>query len=133
MNHDNILREITYKAVRSSGAGGQNVNKVSSKVILIFNVEKSLALSEEQKSIVIFKLSNRLNSENVLQLQCDIDRSQLRNKNIVTERFFALLHDAFKEEKHRKKTRIPRGAIEKRIKSKRKQSETKDLRKSPEF
>ncbi len=133
MDSEKILREITYKAVRSSGAGGQNVNKVSSKVILSFNVEKSNSLSPEQKSSLLSKLSNRISSEGSLILHCDIDRSQIRNKSIVTERFLSLLAEAFVEEKPRKKTRVSRSAIEKRIKSKRKQSETKNLRKRPEF
>ena len=86
METEKIVQEFQYKAVRSSGAGGQNVNKVSSKVVLSFDIPASKALSEEEKELIYTKLSSRLTSENVLILNCDEDRSQPKNKAIVTKR-----------------------------------------------
>ena len=79
--------ELNFKAVRSSGAGGQNVNKVSSKVILSFDLKNSQALSEEEKLLLETKIASRLTSENILILNCDEDRSQLKNKTIVQRCF----------------------------------------------
>ena len=90
MEIEKIKSELIYKAVRSSGAGGQNVNKVSSKVVLSFDLLNSQALSEEEKELILVKLSSRLTSEKILILNCDEDRSQLKNKNIVTKRFLDL-------------------------------------------
>jgi ribosome-associated protein len=84
MDKVQILSELNFKAVRSSGAGGQNVNKVSSKVVLNFDVENSNGLSEEEKPLVLSKLASRLTKENILILNCDEDRSQFKNKAIVT-------------------------------------------------
>jgi ribosome-associated protein len=84
MNKEIILAELTYKAVRSSGAGGQNVNKVSSKVILTFHLENSNAFSEEEKELIVSKLTKKLTQEGVLILTCEEDRSQLKNKEIAT-------------------------------------------------
>ena len=94
MKTDLLLTEIQYKAVRSSGAGGQNVNKVSSKVVLTFDLNASQALSDEQKTLISEKLATKLTSENILILNCDEDRSQLKNKEIVTKRFLELLKKA---------------------------------------
>ena len=85
MKTDLLLNELQYKAVRSSGAGGQNVNKVSSKVVLTFDLNASQALSEEQKILISEKLATKLTSENILILNCDEDLSQLKNKEIVTK------------------------------------------------
>ena len=133
MNKEIILNELDYKAVRSSGAGGQNVNKVSSKVVLSFNLTASNGLSDEQKSLAQSRLSSKLTPENVLILNCDEDRSQLRNKDIVTKRFFALMENALKEQKQRKPTKIPRAVIKKRIEGKRRQAEKKQSRRRPDF
>ncbi|WP_134385222.1 alternative ribosome rescue aminoacyl-tRNA hydrolase ArfB [Flavobacterium psychrophilum] len=124
---------LTYKAVRSSGAGGQNVNKVSSKVVLSFDLQNSQALSEEEKELILVKLSSRLTSENILILNCDEDRSQLKNKAIVTKRFLELLKNALIVPKIRKATRIPKSVIRKRIKDKKNISEIKNNRKKPNF
>ena len=74
MNAEQLISELTFKAVRSSGAGGQNVNKVSSKIELYFDVPASLALNEDQKQILLQKLQTRLTKEGVLMLQCDESR-----------------------------------------------------------
>jgi len=119
--------------VRSSGAGGQNVNKVSSKVVLSFSVPVSAALSDEEKALVQTRLASRLTDAQVLVLQCDEDRSQFRNKDIVTKRFLQLIEEALKVAKPRKPTRIPRGVIKKRMENKRRQGEIKQNRRRPDF
>ena len=126
-----IKAELGYKAVRSSGAGGQNVNKVSSKVVLTFDLNQSQALSDEEKLLVEKNLATRLTAENILILNCDEDRSQLKNKEIVTKRFLELITKALIIPKKRKPTKIPRSIIEKRIKAKRNTSEIKNTRRKP--
>lgn len=133
MNKEGLLQELDFKAVRSSGAGGQNVNKVSSKVVLNFNLAATNALTEEEKQRAIIKLASKLTNENVLILQCDEDRSQLRNKELVTRRFLQVMENALKQEKPRKPTKIPRSVIKKRIEGKRRNAEKKQSRKRPDF
>ncbi len=126
-----MLTEINFKAVRSSGAGGQNVNKVSSKVVLSFDLNNSLALDYEEKQLILNKLSSRLTSENILILNCDEDRSQLKNKAIVTKRFLEIIKTALHVTKERKETKVPKGIIEKRLNNKKSTSEMKENRKKP--
>ena len=123
-----LHKEVNYKTSRSSGAGGQNVNKVSTKVLLLFNVENSRALNQKEKEIINNKLSNRINSEGFLQLQCDETRSQLKNKEIVFSRLVAMLQEVLKPVKKRKPSKPSKAAIQKRIDAKKKQSRKKDLR-----
>jgi len=133
MDIERIKQELDYKAVRSSGAGGQNVNKVSSKVVLSFNLATSQSLTDEEKALAETRLASRLTNDNILILQCDEDRSQLRNKDLVTRRFLEVMENALKEVKPRKATKIPRSIIKKRIEGKRRQSEIKQSRKRPDF
>jgi len=133
MNKEIILSELQFKAVRSSGAGGQNVNKVSSKVILIFNLQNSNGLNEEEKMWLQKKLKTKLTQDFFLQLSCDEDRSQKRNKEIVTKRFFELLEEKLKKPKPRKATKIPKIINEKRLQEKKKSAEIKESRKKPDF
>ena len=133
MDTDKIITELDYKAVRSSGAGGQNVNKVSSKVVLGFNVPASKALSDEEKLLAETLLASRLTDDGVLILQCDEDRSQLRNKDIVIKRFFLVMDAALKVDKIRRPTKIPRSVIKKRIEGKRRLSDKKQNRRKPDL
>lgn len=133
MDTEKILSELNFKAVRSSGAGGQNVNKVSSKVVLSFDVDASQSLSGEEKALLVKNLSTRLTFENILILNADDDRSQLKNKAIATKRFLDLIQKALVLPKKRKATKVPRSVIEKRIKAKRNQSEIKQSRKKPKY
>lgn len=132
MDTEKIISELSFKAVRSSGAGGQNVNKVSSKVVLSFDLNNSENLSEEEKMLITEKLKTKLTSEGILILNCDEDRSQLKNKEIVTKRFLKLLQNALVIPKKRKPTQVPRAVIEKRINEKRNTSEIKQNRKKPD-
>ena len=133
METEKIITELNFKAVRSSGAGGQNVNKVSSKVVLTFDLTNSQVLNEEEKVLITTKLATKLTSENLLILNCDEDRSQLKNKTIVTKRFLDLIEKALIVPKKRKATKVPRSVIEKRIKAKRNLSEIKQNRRKPHF
>jgi ribosome-associated protein len=130
---EKIISELQYKAVRSSGAGGQNVNKVSSKVVLYFDLKNSQALSDEEKVLLETKLSSRLTSEQMLILNCDEDRSQFKNKAIVTKRFLDIITAGLHIPKIRKATKIPKSVIRKRIKDKKNISEIKKSRRKPEF
>lgn len=129
MDTDKIERELVFKAVRSSGAGGQNVNKVSSKVILSWDCQQSEGVNQDEKELLLLKLKNRLTKEGVLILDADSTRSQIKNKEIVIDRFFNLLSEALKVEKERKPTKIPRRVIKKRKEDKIKLSLKKTLRK----
>ncbi|TGD58443.1 alternative ribosome rescue aminoacyl-tRNA hydrolase ArfB [Flavobacterium humi] len=133
MDAEKILTELSFKAVRSSGAGGQNVNKVSSKVVLSFRVNDSQALTAEEKEMIFLKLAARLTSDNILILNCDEDRSQLKNKDIVTRRFLEIIRKALVKPKERKATKIPKAVIRKRIKDKKTLSEVKKNRRKPDF
>jgi ribosome-associated protein len=133
MENEKIIAELSFKAVRSSGAGGQNVNKVSSKVVLTFDLKNSQALTEEEKLLVETKLSSRLTTDSVLILNCDEDRSQFRNKEIVIKRFLELIKNALLIPKERKSTKIPKSVIRKRIKDKKNISEIKKTRRKPDF
>jgi ribosome-associated protein len=128
-----IISELQFKAVHSSGAGGQNVNKVSSKVVLNFDVKNSQVLSEEQKTRVVLKLAKRLTIDQILILNCDEERSQFRNKELVIKRFLELIRLSLIIPKERKATKIPKSVIRKRIKDKKNTSEVKKNRKRPEF
>ncbi len=128
-----ILQELTFKAIRSSGSGGQHVNKVSSKVELTFNLAESLIFNEEQKERLLNKLQHRLTKAGVLILQCGESRSQHKNKEIIVKRFLELIKAALKVPKKRRPTKVPKSAIKKRLKSKRKHSEKKSNRQKPDL
>lgn len=131
MEVDKIISELSFKAVRSSGAGGQNVNKVSSKVVLTFDLNASQALSEEEKLLLQTNIGARLTTENILILNCDEDRSQIKNKEIVIKRFLEVIKKGLYVPKVRKATKIPKSVIKKRIKDKKNISDLKQSRKKP--
>ncbi len=133
MESEKIISELQFKAVRSSGSGGQNVNKVSSKVVLSFDLKNSQALSDEEKVLLETKLSSRLTTENLLILNCDEDRSQLKNKAIVTKRFLDIVTAGLVVPKIRKATKIPKSVIRKRIKDKKNVAEIKKTRRKPDY
>lgn len=133
METQKIIAELQFKAVRSSGPGGQNVNKVSSKVVLSFDLKNSQALSLEEKALLQTKLASRLTAENILILNCDEDRSQFKNKAIVIKRFLDIITAGLVVPKIRKATKIPKSVIRKRIKDKKNLSEIKKSRRRPEF
>lgn len=131
MDSDKLINELVFKAVRSSGPGGQNVNKVASKVVLSFDLIRSNAFSEEEKTLLRTQLSSKLTYEEQLLLTCDEDRSQIKNKEIIIKRFLALITKALVVPKTRKPTKIPRSVIEKRLKTKANNAWIKQNRKKP--
>lgn len=128
-----LLKELEFKAVRSSGAGGQHVNKVSTKIELLFNVEKSLGLTDLEKERVLLKLGNRISKEHILLLQCDDSRSQHKNKTLVIKRFMEIIENALKIPKKRKKTKPSKAAVEKRLRAKKKSAQKKANRAKPDL
>jgi ribosome-associated protein len=128
-----VLSELEFKAVRSSGSGGQHVNKVATKVELSFDIENSQFLSEVQKDLLKKQYKNRISKEGLLSLSSDETRSQLRNKEKVINRFLELLEAGLRPQKKRKPTRIPAGVKKKRLESKKRQSEKKINRKPPKI
>jgi len=129
----NLTKELKFKGIRSGGAGGQHVNKVSSKIELTFNISTSKVLSEDQKELLLKKLSSRLTKENVLILFCDESRSQHKNKEIAIERFLEVLKKGLKKPKSRKKTKPSRASIKKRLANKKKLGEKKISRKKTDL
>lgn len=128
-----ILSELSFRAIRSSGPGGQHVNKTSSKVELTFDLEQSQCLSEKQKNRLKTTLRNRLSKLGILILQCDASRSQHKNKTIIIQRFLDLITTNLTEQKDRRPTKVPKAVIRKRLDNKRKISEKKSSRKPPEI
>lgn len=133
MNKETLQKEFQFKAVRSSGAGGQNVNKVASKVELTFDLENSLGVSDEEKQLLKQTIFNRLTKENFLLLQCEESRSQHKNKELVIKRCFELIEAGLILPKERIATKTPKSVVRKRLKIKRKTSEKKTNRKPPEI
>lgn len=123
-----IFDELTFSFSRSGGPGGQNVNKVNSKVTLRWNVKASNQISEELKTLFLQRLSSRINAEGVLMLTEQSSRSQHQNKEEILKNLDALLLRAQKPKKKRKPTKPTKAAKQKRLEGKRHQSEKKQLR-----
>ena len=130
---DALIQELRFKAVRSSGAGGQHVNKVASKVELGFDLQTSSAFNDAQKARLFNKLKNRLTNDGLLLLQCGESRSQHKNKELVRKRFLELIKQALVVRKKRVATKVPKSVIRKRLKSKRNHSVKKANRKKPDL
>lgn len=122
MNKENILKELHFKATRSSGAGGQHVNKVSSRIELVFDLENSTALSENEKQLLGQKLATRLTKENRLILSCEETRSQHRNKEISIQKFLQLITDGLVRPKKRRPTKPSRASVRRRAETKQRTS-----------
>jgi len=122
--------ELTYRATRSGGPGGQHVNTSSTRVELAWDVGASPSLSDEQRARIQEKLANRINGEGVLLLAASEHRSQHQNKEEVTSRFVELVRQALVVQKARRKTRPTRASREARLKAKRHRSEVKSMRRS---
>tara|TARA_R110001583_G_C5462204_1_gene392036 strand:- start:49 stop:450 length:402 start_codon:yes stop_codon:yes gene_type:complete len=133
MNKEAIIKELKFKALRSSGAGGQHVNKVSSKVELIFDLQNSEELSVEEKELLLKNLKTKLTKDGIVLLQCDESRSQHKNKELVIKRFLKLITNGLKVPKKRKATKPTKSSIEKRIDKKKKTAYKKAFRRKPEF
>lgn len=127
----NFTPELEFSSSRSGGKGGQNVNKVETKIGLTFDVFNSRVLSDKEKEIVMEKLANRIDKEGKLQIVSQKHRSQIQNKAETVKRFYELLEKAFKPVKKRLKTKVPKAVNEKRIEEKRKTGEKKKMRTKP--
>jgi len=128
LNIPDLSSEFQFLTSRSSGPGGQNVNKVNSKVELRFDIQNSIFLSDEQKEILKVKLATKISSEGLLSIVSQRDRSQLTNKEDAINKFYILISKALKPVKHRKSTRPTKGSVEKRLTGKRIKSEIKQTR-----
>lgn len=128
---ETIKQELTWKAVRSSGPGGQHVNKTASKVIIQFDVLKSQALTDEEKARILNKLESRLTADSVLIIESSASRSQHQNRELGIERFLEIITNALKKPKPRKKTRPTKASKFKRLREKKMRGEKKVNRQKP--
>lgn len=133
MNTRQLLLELNFKAARSSGSGGQNVNKVASKVTLIFDLMNSLGLTAPEKHLLQQRLAKRLTNGQLLVLHCEESRSQHRNKELIKKRFLAIISANLVVKKKRKPTKPTRASIRKRLDTKKQQSAKKANRKKTKF
>ena len=133
MNTNTLIKELQFKAIRSSGAGGQHVNKTSSKIELTFDLENSLALSTNEKELLKEKLASKLTKKNQLILFCEETRSQHKNKELAIKRFLRLLKTNLIKPKKRRPTKPSRASILKNTDKNKLNSLKKILRKKPDF
>jgi len=133
MDKRQLLSELKYKATRSSGPGGQHVNKTSTRVELQWSLDTTKAFSEEEVLRLRDSLSHRLTKDGYINLASEETRSQLRNKEDVTKRFLSLLEVGVTPPKFRKKTRPSKMAKMKRLQAKKRHGEKKLNRKKPEY
>jgi len=128
VNIPDLSSEFQFITSRSSGPGGQNVNKVNSKVELRFDIKNSMILSDEQKLIVESKLFSKISSDGILSVVSQRDRSQLSNKEDAVTKFYLLITKALTPVKRRRSTRPTQSSVEKRLTSKRIKSTVKQNR-----
>lgn len=128
-----LLSEVKFNTSRSSGPGGQNVNKVNTKVELRFNIGESVFLAENQKALLLARLKNRINGKGELVLVSEEERSQMKNKIIVINKFFRLIESSLTLQKRRKPTKPTRASVEKRLQSKKKHADKKSQRRQINF
>jgi len=131
MQEEELLKEVDFKAVLSSGPGGQHANKTSTKVVLSWDLENTEVFEDEKKERLQLQLKKKLTKAGLLQLSADHTRSQHKNKEIVIKRFLKIIEEALRVPKQRKKSKTSRKQKLKRLKNKKIQSEKKANRKDP--
>lgn len=133
MNPNQLLPDVQYQFARSGGAGGQNVNKVATKAELRFDVRNSTLLTDEQRVVLMEKLTNKLTTEGELVLTHQTERTQLGNKEKVIKKFLRMIEKAFEIPKPRRATRPSKAAVAERIAGKKRKGEVKEKRKKVDF
>ena len=133
MKNLDFNKELVFKATRSSGKGGQHVNKVSSRIELLFDLSKSALLSRDEKRRIRKQLKNKISKDGILRIVCQTSRSQLKNKKLAIQRFETLMENALQVEKERIPVKPTKGMIEKRLRKKQQQSEKKAMRKKVNY
>ena len=125
--------ELVYKASRSSGPGGQNVNKLNTRVTLFFNITQSESLSDKQRILIRKHLSSRIDKDGFIRVVSQKYRTQKANRNAALERLQKLLADALKPRPVRKKTKVPYGSKQKRLDEKKRRSRLKQQRSDKDY
>jgi len=128
----NFTSEFVFATSRSSGPGGQNVNKVNTKVELRFSIEKSQLLTDEEKQLLLSKLATRITTEGELIIVAQTDRSQMKNKLEAIDKFYEIVRKALTPRKRRRATRPTLASKERRLQTKKQNSEIKNLRRKPD-
>jgi ribosome-associated protein len=126
--NDDLKKEVNYKTSRSGGKGGQNVNKVSSKVELLFDINQSALFTDQEKDLMLSKLQTRLNKDGHVQVMCEEERSQYLNKEKALEKLHVILSNALHRPKPRKATRPNKAMMAARLANKKLQSAKKENR-----
>ncbi len=133
MQVEALLKELNFRTARSSGPGGQHVNKVATKVEVLFNVFESEALTEKEKELLKERLSHRISEKGLLIVKDESTRSQHKNKTLAIDKLIALFRENLKVKTPRKKTKVPKNVIEKRLKAKKDKALKKQNRKPPKL
>lgn len=133
MDVPTLINELTFKAIRSSGAGGQHVNKVSSKMVLSFDLKNSEGLNQREKRLLLKSIANRLTTDGILSISCDDSRSQFQNKEKVIKRFLEVIKTGLIVDKKRIATKPTKGSKERKLDAKQKRGQIKSLRQKPKL